>query len=79
MPETTGDIVGNYMLTLTRGEFGRETILVRGNLSQWMRDRKGRPSKDPGRWMVSGWRCMVMPVNESAITMTENVLGRSLS
>ena len=72
------DEVGYFLIELTKRPYGEETVLVRGSLTQWLRERKARPTKDPRRWVISGWRAVVKPMAESAVELASAVLGKDL-
>ena len=66
----------NYQVTLTRGQHGHESILVRGSLEAWLKEHKARPTKDPDRFIVGGWRCVVAPVSDDAVKLVEAIMGK---
>ena len=68
--------MSDYKVTLTRGKYGHECILVRGNIFEWLKDHKAAPTKDRLRFVVSGWRCVVEPLLDSVVPTMERIFDR---
>jgi hypothetical protein len=64
-----------WLVTATRGKFGKESIMIRGDIKQWLTDKKARPTKDPLRFVVGGWRVIVVPVGEETLSSMHSIFG----
>jgi len=68
--------MGDFLVRCTRGKFGHESILVRGNIVQWLVDKKARPTKDANRFTIAGWRTEVLPLGETVVPTMEKIFDK---
>jgi len=66
----------NYQVTLTRGRYGLESLLIRGDIAAWLLANHARPTKDPNRFVVGGWRCVVRQISDETVSRMERIFGR---
>ena len=65
-----------HTVTLTRGKHGFESLVVKGSIKRWLRENNARPTKDPYRFVVRGWRCEICPISAEVIKTMEHVFNK---
>ena len=68
-----------HEVILQRGHH-EDRLVVSGDIHAWLTDHQAKPTKDPSRFTVHGWRCLVNPVaHETAEAVARIIPGGAMA
>jgi len=67
--------MGDFLVRCNRGVV-QQSILVRGNIIQWLTDKRAKPTKDVNRFTIRGWRTEVLPLGETVVPTMEKIFDK---
>lgn len=70
----TPDVHGDFLLEATRGSH-RQTLVVRGNLSEWLRKHDAVPTADPTRFKVGRFAISVERLLPETMEALHGIFG----
>ena len=73
-PPSIPSLNGNFLVTSSRA--GRsDTLMVRGNIIAWLLERKAKPTKQPGRFKMGGWRVEIQALSEETMAAMHRIFA----